>query len=153
MAYENSIHSREVVRTPRGFPVKMYTFNIAFDAFRGMTDIREYLLSMIHEHPEITVRPHLYAIAAPWGYKDHGGPVRVVDILSYAFDRSWGECNPDIDAWVFKNGIYRPEDRGLTCETTTIILGKEGELRRKTASLEEYLNAWPDTGELGPAAE
>lgn len=149
-SYANSIHSRELVDV-NGFPVKMYTFSIALDAFSGGVDeIRQYLSNMLQEHPEITAKPHLYAIAAPWGYKEHGGHVKAIDVLSYAFDRPWDECNPDVDAWIFKDGVHRPEDRGLTCETTAIILGKEGELRRKTEYLWDYLRLWPNIGELGP---
>ncbi len=154
MVYAGSIYSRELVRTPEGFPVRLYNFTMALDGiFPSREEIRSYLLEILVKHQEITQPPHEFAIAAAWGYMDDHAPVKAMDIFSYKFDKPWDICNPDVDGWVFKNGIYKPEDREVTCETTTIILGKEAEWRRMTKSLEQYLSLRPDIGILTPVNE
>ena len=116
--------------------------------FPDLRSIKQHLLEILTEHPEISVDPHWYAIGIAWGYKEAGKPVKAMDIFSYKFDGPWNRCNPDVEGWVFKNGKYNPNDREVTCETGTIILGKEAELRRQTKSLKEYINSWPNIGDL-----
>jgi len=150
MAYRGTVLSRDLVKTEEGFPTKLYTFVMAIDngIFPDLKSVKQHLLELINENPEIAVHPHRYAIGIAWGYKEVDKPVKAMDIFSYKFDKPWDRCNPDVHGWVFKNHNHTPYDREVTCETGTIILGKEAELRRLTKSLENYINSWPDIGDL-----
>jgi len=75
--------------------------------------------------------------------------IRMIDLFGFEFDRSWEECNPEWHPYVFRNGVYQM-DGSKGCETGLIVLGKEGELRRRCGSLREYLSEWPDIEPLGP---
>jgi hypothetical protein len=153
MTFNGSIHSRQVIISKEDFPTKLYTFSAAIygGIFQDSAEIREYLLNTLDSHPEIKKQPHVFAIAGAWGYTESDKPkVRAIDIFSYRFDKPWKDCNPVTDSWVFKNGIHDVNDREVTCETMSIILGKEAQLRRETDNLEQFLASWPDIPEFGP---
>jgi hypothetical protein len=66
--------------------------------------------------------------------------------------------NPDVRTWVFENGFYVPrthinshDDISDTCGDTLIMYGREEEFRRTVSGLEEYINKYPDLGDLEPA--
>jgi hypothetical protein len=154
--YADSIHSRELVRSDDGFPVKLYNFKSALDsdAWPDIDSIKESLLKILKWsiHYKISKSPSRYAIGLSWGYFERI-PVRAFDVCSYKFSKSWNEDNPDVDMQVFKNGYESMWTNKKICETGTIILGEEAKLRRKTGSLEEFLNKWPFLGDLGPIIE
>lgn len=148
----SDIHAREDL-------VKVYAF--AEDFYRIYGDIVEALVetsSVLGRNPSLVTKDDgspkfMYGIAFPWGYVEHGGPVRKVDFYGFEFDGSWEKCNPEYRSYVFKNGVYQPDDTN-GCETGSIILGKEGEHRRAVVEskgdVEDYLMTWPDIGRLGP---
>ena len=148
--YAGSLHSKEAIKAEGGFPAKLYTFTsaLATSAFQDSISTKQYLLEMLTRYPEITQEPTMFAIAAAWGYRESDRPVRVIDILTYEFDKPWDTCNPDLDTWVIRNGSPVPGNKKVTCETTVIIAGKEAELRRSSSNLGEYLQRWPDVREF-----
>lgn len=165
MAFEGSIYASEVVRTPKGFPTKLYTFTSALHSFDSYVPeeysltnrecqiaVKQKLLNILAKYPKISSAPHLYAIAAAWGQIIDDKRNSNFDIASYRFDRPWKICNPDRDSWVFSNGV-EIESPEVTCETTDIFIGEEGKLRRKSENLEQFLSYWPDLGDLGPIAK
>ena len=146
----------------KGFPVKAYPFAADFDRLYGNTyEALQEIAASLDKNPEVkgnTVsgRPYLYAISFPWGYIEHGGPVRKVDFYGFEFDREWDKCNPEWNPYIFKSGVLQSDDT-KGCETGLIILGSEGNLRRLIVAdggdLERYLERWADLGLLGPIDE
>ena len=50
--------------------------------------------------------------------------------------------NPDVDNYVFRNGVYTPERKTIVCGDGLIVLGAEEEYRRQeTKNLAEYLRS------------
>lgn len=160
MIGDGTVQSRGLLRDNRiGMPIKAYVFAHEFDRLFGTTqDALREISRALHRHPSAlqcpeSGRPYLYAVSFPWGYIEHGGPVRKVDFYGFDFDKPWGECNPEWDPYIFRDGILQP--RGTKgCETGLIILGEEGKLRRRLAEygkdLTHYTQRWPDIGRLGP---
>jgi len=150
MSYTNLIHSREILRTENGFPIKLYYFVSALDGIYSDKDgIKADLLTILSENPEITKQPHLYSITFAWGYRLDDQKVKAFDIFSYKFDKPWNECNPDVNTWVFKNGVIS-KDREISCEAGTIVLGEEAKMRRESKNLEEFLSSpLPNIGDIG----
>lgn len=148
--YSNSIFCRGVVKGDGGFPVKLYDFQSAKKAFSSPMEVEVDLLRTmdIIKHPAFS-QPYTFSIALAWGLMENEKPIKAFDVFSYKFDKAWNECNPEVDIFNIKNGAT---STGNMCETGTIILGEEGKLRRKTKSLPEYLEQWPDIGDLGPAS-
>lgn len=154
MIYAGSIHSRELVITPTDYPIKLYNFKSALDiAFPNRVRARQELLKAFECFPMLS-NGFDYSIAATWGYllegkADHKG-VKAFDVFSYKFDKPWVECNPSVNGWCIRDLSYSPDDRDIMCETLSIILGKEAELRRRTSDKKKFLKKWPNIGELGP---
>lgn len=166
---ERQIQSRGLL-IHRGLPVKTHVFAYDFEPLYGTTEQALGEVSWaLEQNPHLLHVPqgskYLYGIAFPYGYNQHNGLVRMVDFYGFAFDRSWSRCNPEWDAYVFKNGILQPDtpadcEKGMInsdrrvprgCETGLIILGREAELRRHHATdhklireeIDLFLNAWP----------
>lgn len=147
--YANSIISRELVIGDNGYPVKLYDFKSSQEVFSGPIEVKEELLRKINvvKHPSLSPGNYNFSIACAWGYKEDSKPVKAFDIFSYrGFDKQWNQCNPDIDIYNIKNDAT---SMGNICETGAIVLAAEGNTRRKTNNLEEFLKIWPDIGELG----
>lgn len=165
MNYAGSIHSRELVKTfllfsEEAYTVKLYRFTKAMEegVFKNKESANEYLIDTLVNHPQV-YRGSEYSIAFAWGPLpgDEAGTSlgikrKALDILSYKFGKPWTECNPDVSGWTFRER-NRCGNVDLLCETGTIILGEEAKLRRTTASKQEFLNKWPDIGDLGPIEE
>ena len=159
-AYTGVIYSRELICMPDqkdnvrigkqvmtpGFPVKFYVFTQAVDQLGS--DAAQIgnncLLKLCSTYPLLTKGS--FAIANFWSLPEHNIQYGL-DIFNYEFQGDWSTANPLIHGTTFENG---EKNIPASCETMAIILGKEGELRRNTKSLEEYLSQWPDLGDLGP---
>ncbi len=151
--YTGSVNSRELVKTDSGFPIKLYNFRSALTAYPNTDAIKRSLKEVSAIYPEIFSNPYLYSIALAWAYRENKKQVGAFDIFGYKFDKHWRKCNPDVDPYVIKDGIYDPTDKTVTCETGTIVLGAEGKLRRLCKGLNQFLNRWPNIGELGPVVK
>lgn len=163
MAYENTIHSRTVVKTPEGFPTKLYNFRCAFDsgAFPDQASTRQYLLAALHQELLADSQRFAFAIGAAWGFVDKDSrapvgdelPIKALDLFLYSKEDNW-KTNPEVTARVYQSPTEaRRVDNpsATTCESSLIILGEEGKLRRRTLSLDAYMEEmWPDIRPLGP---
>jgi hypothetical protein len=79
-----------------------------------------------------------FLLAAIWG--DNGA--KMIDLFKYSDIRKW-PGNPDVSAFVFKNGVYIPKRREITCGDTLIMLGYEERKRRHSENLEKYMENPP----------
>ena len=158
MIGSNSVHSRGRL-IYKGLPVKSYPFSNDFGRIYGTTEevLRE-IVSSISKNPRVignpvSGRPYMYGLSFPWGYMEHGGPVRKVDFYGFEFDRDWEVCNPEWEPYIFRDGVLQPDDT-KGCGTGLILLGREEDLRRVIVAdggdLERYLHEWVELGELGP---
>src|SRR3989338_1590517 len=78
-----------------------------------------------------------WAIGILWA-ENH---IHVVDFFAYSGIQTFQEWpgNPDVDYAQFRAGEFQDKAKGLTCEDGLIALGKEGQHRRGSQSLEKYL--------------
>lgn len=66
-----------------------------------------------------------------------------VDIIGASREEEW-PGNPAFSSWIFENGIYKPNDIGVTCEDGWIMGAAEAKLRRRCSGLEEYMSKFAD---------
>jgi len=155
MTGEGAIEKRTLIYHYE-FPVKVQVF-ASYREVLGLSGqaVLDEVFELMHVnysrfHIGIRGERCTFAIAFQWGSIDQGTPVRHADFYCFYFDRPWNECNPKWKCYAFSNEI--PTNGFGGCETGLVILGKEAELRRKIAaeggSLGDYLQAWPDLGEL-----
>ena len=89
--------------------------------------LSKYIGSMVDENTN-------YSLAMIW----HDGETGVVDFFRYSgLDLNNWPSNPEMDSFVFKDGLYVP-GKPVTCGDGTIILGLEEQFRRKTKNLDEF---------------
>ena len=93
-----------------------------------------------------------YVLAVMWGDKSRNE--KVIDFFGFSGINEW-PGNPDVSAWVMREGVYVSQERfgdiyvqnrKITCGDTLILLGREEQYRRKTSTLEEYVNIHPRLG-------
>lgn len=166
---EGSIRSRGILvhngfQTPLGgFHVRAYPSGDNFGDIYGTTEeaLKEIARCMdgVRDHLTRPDRSYLYSHAIPWGYTEHGGPVRRIDFYPWHFDRSWNTCNPEVpDIYNFSDGVFDPS-LPKVCETGYIIIGAECSARRESVIADSSFphsaliflhTVWPDLGYLGP---
>ena len=155
MTGEGAIEKRTLIYHYE-FPVKVQVF-ASYREVLGLSGqaVLDEVFELMHVnysrfHIGIRGERCTFAIAFQWGSIDQGTLVSHADFYCFYFDRPWNECNPKWRCYAFSNEI--PTNGFGGCEADLIILGKEAELRRKIAaeggSLGDYLQAWPDLGEL-----
>ena len=122
-------------------PVKAYFHEAGFqDVFGGdVANAQSYLLQAFHKQ-RFVLTPFDYIIAAVWGDVKTGD--RVVDVFGYSDIHPWRTSNPDSDPYEIRNETWQPLKR--MCEDTQVILGREGEFRRQTDDLADFMRRWPD---------
>jgi hypothetical protein len=85
-----------------------------------------------------------FLIVMPYEFAgQNGGKVLGIDIFA-ARQQDWNQSPFMYDGYTFENNSYIPKEKGVTCEDGLIILGSEGELRKKSRDLREYLSSWPE---------
>lgn len=97
--------------------------------------------SMESNRSDICIPRLSHIIAILWYNQD--ARQRTVDLFLYSGIENW-PGNPEVSSLVLAENAgewYPNKDRIVTCGDGTIILGFEEELRRKTASLEQFLTA------------
>ena len=90
---------------------------------------------VFNEHPE----RNKYGIVVVWSE----GKDLHHDWFLYWGIEEWPE-NPSVDNYYFKNGVFQPRERHITCGDSLIMLGIEEQHRRTTKSRAEYLRIRPD---------
>jgi len=108
-------------------------------------DLSKVILSHNIEHSlgklELPEEPQ-YGIVFPW--MNHKS--LMLDFHIYHDIKGWEEGNPTITNYVVENTSAIEEDN-VTCETSVIIMGNEGQYRRSVPSLEMYLRRRPMLGD------
>ncbi|GEM_PF-2898159 len=117
------------------------------EIFGGNVDAQEsYAFEALRDNSSL-LRDTDYFLVAIWGDVSKGD--KVMDLFTYNGVYPW-PGNPEVSAYVLRNGIYAPEERSITCGDTLMILGKEEEHRRQTTNLNEYISN-PPVIELYPS--
>ncbi|MFA5992970.1 MAG: hypothetical protein WC796_04660 [Candidatus Pacearchaeota archaeon] len=111
-----------------------------------------FLLNEWNRRIMIGDQSYSYLIGLDWG--DRYGPigaeryssmldlVAVSDIDTSPEPQNW-PGNPVKSSFVFKEGVWQPENREVTCGDGWLIVAAEELYRRKCRNLQEYLNNPP----------
>ena len=128
-----------------GFTTKLYLFKSYLDHIGPKEKAINLLKDTLSEHPEIMDKPHLFAIAGPYGFLSEGKPVEGIDIFPARL-REEGDWKGEImyDGWTLENGIRIPKEKGVSCGTGFRVIADEEALRLTTDNLTEYLEKWPE---------
>jgi len=97
-----------------------------------------------------------FLLAVLWGRSNPGcgqsisNGNRMIDFFGYSDvsrNPEYWPGNPEVEGWVMTDGIFTMKPHvmpgALTCEDTIILLGREGEYRRKCKDLKEFLEKPP----------
>ncbi len=123
------------------------------EAYRRIDDAGEYLRNALDTYKSECSR-YKFILAALWGRVSDNSVEKVADFfgLSDISDEKW-PGNPDVSAWVVKNGIYvregYPQPGQITCGDTIMVLGEEEKHRRECASLTTYATIPPGLESIG----
>ncbi len=129
-----------IVTDSVGVPIKLYAHEAGLrEAFSGSWQEAMRYGGIVLGRNRERLMPADFVLAVVWS--DGNSPI--VEAFSYFGVDPW-PGNPEVRSYVFKNGVYVPEERGIECEDTTILRGQEGQLRRRTKSLEEYRDRFVD---------
>lgn len=101
----------------------------------GIADVVTILIS--HKS---TIKPADYVLAALYGNKGE----RVVEMFGYGDVANNWKGNPTVYTWVFRNGVYMPEEHEAACGDMMIAFGREEEHRRKQSCLGTYMATYPE---------
>ena len=130
-------------------PCRAYVHTGGFnDTYHGcFSEARKYLFSVIGP---LSIQKDLFSqsdflLAAIWG----SGGDKILDLFGLSDISSKWLGNPDVSAWVFKNGVYQHTPQ-ITCGDTLILLGREEEFRRSRTDLSDYCKSFPHLGDLEP---
>lgn len=125
-------------------PTRAYVHEAGFtDAYDSRFNRPETYIGKIFEKHATVFEPDDFLIMALWG--DDGQ--QIAEVFGYFGINPW-PGNPEVNSWVFKDGIYHPKQRNICCGETLIVLGREEEARRKSPSLQHYMQNPPEIGEL-----
>jgi hypothetical protein len=127
-------------------PVRGYLYEDGLaDAFGSEEGAIDYLSDVLEGHPGL-LAPADFAIAVVRGNKG----ARIAELFGYEDIEEWPR-NLVEHYWMFKNGIYRPEeDSREKTEDVERLLALEKKYRRTTISLRQYLSKPPRLGDLEP---
>lgn len=75
---------------------------------------------------------------------------RALTLFTYKIPDNWQQSNLRFRRHIFKNGLLVIERIDYLEEDTVILLGKEGEFRKTTENLEDYMTRFPNLGRLEP---
>ena len=125
-------------------PLRVYCHEAGYvDAFqRGPNSPRTYVEEIFARHKRI-LEPADFLIAALWGDKGQ----KIAEVFGYAGIYPW-PGNPEVNSWVFRDGIYHLYEREIACGDTMIVLGEEEKARRKSPNLQFYMENPPEIGDL-----
>lgn len=97
-----------------------------------------YLLGILEIESDEILKPVDYVIAFLWGNQGR----RVAELFGFGGVKDW-PGNPEVYSWVFEDGVYKPEERQISCGDSLVVLGREEDQRRKTKSCDEWLCRTP----------
>ena len=100
-------------------------------------NLKEHLVETLCLNSDLSLGADFF-LAAVWGSKKD----KMIDLFKYTDTTKWPK-NPDVSTFVFKNGVYQPDRKVITCGDTLIMLGAEEQFRRTTKSLDKYIEGCP----------
>jgi len=134
--------------TPEPIPTKGYVNDLVAKAFDKpyAPNCREHLQRILETAEEVWHENPQFLLALFWA--DSGD--KMVDVLGYSQPDKGAKWpgNLEVSGWIFRNGIYEPEEVGITCTDGIIIAGREEELRRSCMDIDQYLDTFPDFGNV-----
>ena len=114
------------------------------EVYGSVKSAYNYLFFALSKHDKLLTFD--FFLANVWG--DIKEDKKVIDFFGYKDIKVWGNSNPSAIPFQVVNGDYFP-DGIITCEDTLIAFGREGEFRRKTNNLDEFMRNYPsDIGGL-----
>lgn len=118
--------------------VRGYVHSSFNDGAKAALDYCTQALASLHRDGKINLsaEPVSWYIGLVW--HDSEEPAAVLDVFQYHNYQGW-PGNPDIHNFIVHNEIYVSE-AAISCSEGILLLGQEEQLRRKTNSLEQYLN-------------
>lgn len=135
---------RATVSNPK--PTKIYMHKTGYaeafgDKAFGHNRGVDYVLGILRENSVFFNRAD-FLIAALWGERGE----KIAEMFGYGDIEQW-PGNPTVYSWAFKNGVYQPWERQISCGETLVVLGAEERLRREHVNLEDYMWTSPELGE------
>ena len=125
-------------------PVRAYVHKAGFvEVYDNYLKNAENHLKQVLKENKRELSGFQYMLATIWGDKGN----KMIDMFGYNNIIGW-PGNPSIYAWVMENGVFIPTGKippkkELTCEDTSILLGKEAEHRRNRKSLKDFISNPP----------
>jgi len=130
------------LRNELPIPGRLYVHSAGLDIFgegdSSLTHVRDYALKIIGLH-RLRLEGYSHFLAAGWG--DDVLNQRVLDIFRYRLDNGVWHSNAWVSFAVIREKIW--SDELFSCEDSTIMVGKEGELRKNSRDLDDYFAKQP----------
>ncbi|MBI2232731.1 MAG: hypothetical protein HYU56_02330 [Candidatus Aenigmarchaeota archaeon] len=133
-------------------PTRVYVHETLFtDAYDSSVNLPQTYIDLnkpdfigkIFEQYTELFEPDDFLIMALWGNDGK----QIAEVFGYFGTNPW-PGNPEVNSWVFSDGIYQREQRQICCADTLIVLGREEEARRKAPDLKSYMQNPPDVRDL-----
>jgi len=140
------------------FPFRGYVLNLGFEeTYQDIEGVLEHFNQIMNISGPVWGGRFDFAYGVFWGDLSPdivGKPSKMLDLYTYSLsldslDLPDGPGNPSTSVFVLRNGIWQCS-RPILCESSMIMLGKEGEHRRSCHNLEESMRTWPSLGEIEP---
>jgi hypothetical protein len=140
-------------------PFRGYILDHGFEVYEGKPERAVDLLSWVMERSgPAWVSDIDFMLGVFWGDSkgSMGSPAKMLDLYGYRLDRESvlppddDPGNPTAMPYVLKDGVWQC-GRPIFCEDSFIMLGREGEHRRRHECLVDAMEAWPNLGELEPS--
>jgi len=124
-------------------PTRVYVHETVFTDADNHGKLPQAYIGKIFEQYTELFEPDDFLIMALWA--DNGK--QIAEVFGYFGTNPW-PGNPEVNSWMFSDGIYQREERQICCADTLIVLGREEEARRKTPDLKSYMQNPPDVRDL-----
>lgn len=129
----------------QSIPSRIYVHENGFEEYfksgeKAMEYCKEILRPENIENAIEAIKPDKpkHAVGELWA-DDSGN--KVLELMAYG--DSWWPGNPEKYSWVFKNGVYQPENRNVCCMEGFSLFFAE-DVYRKQKRWKEYFNSPPD---------
>jgi len=113
------------------YPVK--DENPLYDVFEDKAEIKEHLKNLYNKQKSVLNKGE-YHILFVWNLESE----RMTDVWMHSM-KNWSDSGPLIECLTFRS-LEICHDAGIASGDSIIALGREEELRRKSKSLEEYVD-------------
>ena len=125
-------------------PIRAYLHRSAKNNLEGtnyLKEMKEHLMETLSKNHGTIENADFY-LAAIWSIEKD----KMIDLFKYTqtgHPDNWPK-NPDVNMFVFKNGVYQQNEKLTMRGDTLIMLGAEEHFRRNTKGLTEYIEGRPE---------